>query len=288
MNPVMRFGARSVGAIFSTAYTDLLLDSPAVEDLCSEESLRPLARCRHRILYACSPASNDQLVSLETGGLTVPIGDLDTDTLPPCVEGHPHVREALFLEPLSLEEWGVSDLELLPDSTFSKRAAASAVVSRLSKQLTKPSLSEPCPAVQSAWATISGYLPGQTTNLAVEPPAPTGPSRILMSATTGGATTASKIAEAVKLHQCVQAFHGALDEQECAERAAQMLFKLRSLGRWTLHVVDFPERFVLAHGAIIHHPSTVKNPLGSGQDVSMHLANTLCSVLREFVHPDQS
>jgi len=62
-----------------------------------------------------------------------------------------------------------------------------------------------------------------------------------------------------------------------AERAAEMLCALRAVGPWCLHPVNFPEHFSIPHGAIIQHPSTMKNPRGLGSDVTNLLVEQLCS-----------
>lgn len=62
-----------------------------------------------------------------------------------------------------------------------------------------------------------------------------------------------------------------------ATRVADMLCSLRSVGSWCLYPVNFAERLATAHGAIIQHPSTLKNPRGLGMDVTNCLVEQLCS-----------
>lgn len=220
LSPVLRLGARTLGAVFSTAYKDLLLDSDAFDQLCTEQVVAPLSRFRHRLLYAC--ARGDHLIAFETGSLTVPFGGIEMKNLPPPVEDGSNVRCALLLDPF-----------------------------------------DPCLSDDASETT-----------------------RVLQIAKPDGSHVASAMREAVQLQLCVEAFGGFDDRQGRAHRAAQMLQALRSVGRWVLYIVDFPEKFVLRHGAIIQHPSRVGNPTGAGADVAMHLANTLCSSMREVVCPE--
>ena len=103
--------------------------------------------------------------------------------------------------------------------------------------------------------------------------------RRLMCEKSDGTGEASLIIEAVQKQQCAQPFGGFDDSLGRAERAAQMLHDLRSVGPWTLHIVHFPERFVQAHSAIICHPARLKNAQGIGGDIVAHLADKLCTLL---------
>merc|ERR1712129_91458 len=110
LNLFLRLGARGLGSTVSTAYRDLMLDSTALDDLCSTGACAPLARFRQRLLYVC--AWKDFLVKFETGGLIVADGDLDVESLPAPVVGHAHVREALCLEPFLSNGSGTRELHL--------------------------------------------------------------------------------------------------------------------------------------------------------------------------------
>lgn len=95
LNPLLRLGARFLGKVFSTAYQDLLLDSEALDELCTPAALAPLARFRHRSLYAC--AWGDHLVAFSTGALMVPLGNI-----PPPVDApaSTSVLHTVVLDPI--------------------------------------------------------------------------------------------------------------------------------------------------------------------------------------------
>lgn len=213
LHPFLRLGARFLGKVFSSAYQDLLLDSGALDELCTEEALAPLARFHNRRLYAV--ARGDMLVRFETGSLVVPAGYLKVECLPPAVEGHPHVRRALLLEPFG-----------------------------------------------GPWEQAEGS----------EAP----PIRVLMMLSSDGGLVTSRFEEVTQPVRCQQVFSGFDDWSGKSQRAAHMLQTMRSVGKWTLHIVDFPERMVNRHGAIICHPTRAKNPSRHGDDVVQHLSGELC------------
>lgn len=209
----LRMGARMLGAAASTAYQDLLLDSSIIDELCSEQALSPLRRFDNRILYNC--AAKDHLVKFETGSLVVVQGGMDVSMLPDPIEGHPHVRQALCLDPF--------DSDMKEDQEARKLR----------------------------------LLAGGDSN----------------------------IHELVCQRHISEAFSGYDDSQNVrAQRAARMLYLLRSVGRWCLHVVQFPEVTVLnGHGAIINHPAKSKNMSGAGADIANHVAKQLCKGIRDAI-----
>lgn len=208
MNASLRLGARALGTVFSTTYQDLLLDNTALDELCTAEALAPLGRFRRRVLYTC--ACKDFLVKFETGALVVLPGGVDVQLLPPPVEGHPHVRQALSLMPFDTDG--------------------------LEERVIPLSRGEP-----------------------------------------------SQLLEAARWRRCAPAFEGLDDpDGKRAERSAQMLEALRSVGCWLLHVVEFPEFYIQnGHGAIICHPNRLKNVSGAGGDVAEHVAKDLCKAAQE-------
>eukprot|EP00931_Biecheleriopsis_adriatica_P098805 TRINITY_DN7294_c1_g2_i1.p1 TRINITY_DN7294_c1_g2~~TRINITY_DN7294_c1_g2_i1.p1 ORF type:complete len:279 (-),score=19.22 TRINITY_DN7294_c1_g2_i1:557-1393(-) len=107
--------------------------------------------------------------------------------------------------------------------------------------------------------------------------------RRLLQQEADGSQVVSKMSEETRLSRCAPAFSGFDDMLGRDQRAAQMLQALRSVGPWTLHIVDFPERAVLRHGAIIFHPSKAKNPTMAGADVAAHLAKELCSHIGDII-----
>jgi hypothetical protein len=218
LRPVLRVGGRILGKVCSTAYQDILLDSEVFDDTCSDENMAPLSKFKHRVLYAC--ARGDHLIGFETASLLAPKHGITNvlQDLPPQVEGYPHVRHALLLEPFS-------------DKADHK-----------------------------------------------------GNSRVVVQMDAEGVATPSNITESVCQYANAAPFAGVDDWSGRNERAADMLHRLRSIGQWTLHIVDFPERFISRHCAIIAHPKLLKNPTREGQDVANHLARTLCQRMRDVLH----
>merc|ERR1712048_1450013 len=101
------------------------------------------------------------------------------------------------------------------------------------------------------------------------------PSRALMTLSSDSGLVPSGIEEATTMRECQHKFTGFEDYSGRGERAARMLHGLRSVGQWSLHVVDFPEWFVNRHGAIICHPAALKNHFRYGKDVVQHVAAVL-------------